>query len=95
MSLSHLLLTVLMVGLAVLPLVAIARVMAPEDSVPEGVRLPLNCTTQHKRKIDMNLIGIASIALAFGLIALPQLVIYFVSRESDKYQEPECDYDYR
>lgn len=43
----------------------------------------------------MNLIAIASIALAFGLIALPQLVIYLVTRESDKYQEPEYDYDYR
>ena len=35
MSLQHLLLTVLTIGLAVLPLVAIARVMTPEDSVPE------------------------------------------------------------
>lgn len=35
MNLSHLLLTVLMIGLAVLPLIAIARVMTPEDSVPE------------------------------------------------------------
>ncbi len=35
MNLQHLLLTVLMIGLAILPLVAIARVMAPEDSVPE------------------------------------------------------------
>ncbi len=43
----------------------------------------------------MNLTAIASIGLVLALVALPQLVIYFVSRESDKYQEPECDYDYR
>ena len=43
----------------------------------------------------MNLTAIVSIGLVLALIALPQLVIYFVSRESDKYQEPECDYDYR
>lgn len=43
----------------------------------------------------MNLIAIASIGLAFALIALPQLVIYFVTRESDKFQQPECEYDYR
>ncbi len=35
MNLQHLLLTVLMIGLAILPLVAIARVIAPEDSAPE------------------------------------------------------------
>ena len=35
MDLQHVLLTVLMVGLAVLPLIAIARVMAPEDALPE------------------------------------------------------------
>ena len=43
----------------------------------------------------MNLIAIASIGLAFALIALPQLVIYFFTRESDKYQQPEYEYDYR
>ena len=43
----------------------------------------------------MNLTAIASIGLVLALVTLPQLVIYFVSRESDKYQEPECDYDYR
>lgn len=35
MTLQHLVLTILMVGLAVLPLLAIARVMAPEDALPE------------------------------------------------------------
>ena len=43
----------------------------------------------------MNPTAIASIGFVLALVALPQLVIYFVSRESDKYQEPECDYDYR
>ena len=43
----------------------------------------------------MNLIAIASLGLAFALIALPQLVIYFVSRESDKFRQTECEYDYR
>ena len=35
MDLQHLVLTVLMIGLAVLPLVVIARALAPEDSAPE------------------------------------------------------------
>ena len=43
----------------------------------------------------MNLTAIASIGFAFALIALPQLVIYFVTRESDKFQQSECEYDYR
>ena len=43
----------------------------------------------------MNLTAIASIGLVLALVGLPQLVIYYVSRESDKYQEPEGDYDYR
>jgi len=43
----------------------------------------------------MNLNAIASIGLVLALVAVPQLVIYFVSRESDKYQEPECDNVYR
>ncbi len=43
----------------------------------------------------MNLTAIASIGLVLALVAVPQLVIYFVSRESDKFQEPECEHDYR
>ena len=43
----------------------------------------------------MNLTTIASIGLVLALVALPQLVIYFVSRENDKYQEPEYEHDYR
>ena len=43
----------------------------------------------------MNLTAFASIGLVLALVALPQLVIYFVSRENDKYQEPEYEHDYR
>lgn len=43
----------------------------------------------------MNLTALASIGLVLALVAVPQLLIYFVTRESDKYQEPEYDYDYR
>lgn len=43
----------------------------------------------------MDLTAITSIGLVLALVAIPQLVIYFVSRESDKYQEPEYEHDYR
>jgi hypothetical protein len=43
----------------------------------------------------MNLTALASIGLVIALVAIPQLVIYFATRENDNYIEPEHDYDYR
>lgn len=43
----------------------------------------------------MNLTAIASIGVVIALVAIPQLVIYYVTRENDKYVEPEYDYDMR
>lgn len=43
----------------------------------------------------MDLSTLASIGLVIALAALPQLVIYYVTREDEKYVEPEYDYDLR
>ncbi len=42
----------------------------------------------------MNVTALASIGLVIALVAIPQLVIYFVTR-NDTYVEPEYEHDYR
>lgn len=39
--------------------------------------------------------AIASIGFAIALVALPQLIIYFVTRDEKTYVEPEYEHDYR
>lgn len=43
----------------------------------------------------MNLTTIASIGLVFAIAAIPQLVIYYVTRDEKTYVEPEYEHDYR
>ena len=43
----------------------------------------------------MNLTAIASIGFFIALLAIPQLVVYYISKKTDKYVEPEYDYDMR
>lgn len=43
----------------------------------------------------MNLTTIASIGLVIALAAIPQLVIYYVTRNENSYVEPEYEHDYR
>ena len=43
----------------------------------------------------MNLTAIASLGLVIALAAVTQIVINYVTRENDKYVEPEYDYDIR
>ena len=43
----------------------------------------------------MNLTTISSIVLVIALAAIPQLIIYFVTRDEKKYVEPEYEHDYR
>lgn len=43
----------------------------------------------------MNFTALASIGLVIALVAIPQLVIYLVTRENEKFAEPEYDHDYR
>lgn len=43
----------------------------------------------------MDLTAAASIGLVIALVAIPQLVIYFATRNNDKYVEPEYDYEMR
>ena len=43
----------------------------------------------------MNLTAIASLGLVIALLAIPQIVAYYATRENDKYVEPEYDYDIR
>jgi hypothetical protein len=43
----------------------------------------------------MNLTAIASIGIVIALAAIPRLVIYYVTKETDKYVEREYDYDMR
>ena len=43
----------------------------------------------------MNLTTVASIALVIALAAIPQLVIYYVTRDEKTYVEPEYEHDYR
>ena len=43
----------------------------------------------------MNLTAIASLGLVIALAAIPQIVIYYVTRDNDKYAEPKYAYDMR
>lgn len=43
----------------------------------------------------MNLTTIASIGLVFALAAIPQLVIYYVTRDENTNIKPEYKHDYR
>ncbi len=43
----------------------------------------------------MNVSQIASLGLVIALVAVPQLLIYYVTRDEGAYVEPEYDYDMR
>ena len=43
----------------------------------------------------MNFTTLSSIVLVIALAAIPQLVIYVVTREDKTYVEPEYEHDYR
>ena len=43
----------------------------------------------------MNLTTLSSIVLVIALAAIPQLVIYYVTRDEKTYVEPEYEHDYR
>ena len=43
----------------------------------------------------MNLTHLSSIVLVIALVAIPQLVIYFDTRENKTSVEPEYEHDYR